>query len=282
MFQALDATIKNLLSAAPAEVTPLHSADVSFLTPEKSYRPATPTVNLFLYRVKENRELRDPAPMYEPSGNRFERRPPPLRVDCAYLVTAWGEGAPGEETTVSEEHKLLGQAFWWLHRFSTIPDTYFAADFTGQVYPPPVMIAEMDGGKPEEFWYALGIAPRPSFNLVVTMSMDLDLSVEGPLATTLATTYQQRGNAATREEWIQIGGTVRDGGGQTLANAWVRMETPDGAPLQTTSTSAAGRFQFKRLHRGQYRLRAGATGRQEQQRDVDVPSASGEYDLVLT
>src|SRR5690349_11477324 len=111
MFQTLDTTIKNLLAAAPPKVIPLHGADASFLTPDKNYRPSTPTANLFLYRVKENRQLRDPVPSYEPTGLGYIRHAPPLRVDCSYLVTAWSDPQVGGDIRVNDEHLLLGQAF---------------------------------------------------------------------------------------------------------------------------------------------------------------------------
>ena len=60
MFHDLDATLKALLddAAAPASVS---GADKSFETPEKTYAPALPTLNLFLYDVAENRELATPS-----------------------------------------------------------------------------------------------------------------------------------------------------------------------------------------------------------------------------
>ena len=71
-----------------------------------------------------------------------------------------------------------------------------------------------------------------------------------------------------------------DPGGDAVAGAWVRVETPSGVGLQTTETSELGRFTFGALRFGPYRLRAidGALG--EITRDVDVPSPEGEYDLA--
>ena len=58
MFQDLDLTLKAILGdlKAPAE---LFDADVSFVVPDRDYKPGTPTVNLFLHGVKENREPRE-------------------------------------------------------------------------------------------------------------------------------------------------------------------------------------------------------------------------------
>jgi hypothetical protein len=57
MIRDLDDTLKAILDD-PASPTELRNADVSFEAPDKSFAPAQATVNLFLYEVKENRELR--------------------------------------------------------------------------------------------------------------------------------------------------------------------------------------------------------------------------------
>jgi hypothetical protein len=42
----------------------IKEADVSFETPDKNYTPSQSTLNLFLQDVKENRELRNPEPLW--------------------------------------------------------------------------------------------------------------------------------------------------------------------------------------------------------------------------
>src|SRR5258706_11915607 len=124
MFHDLDATLKNLL-ADPAAPAQLLAIDVNFETPDKNFTLPAPhsAVNLFLYEVKENRELRDPQPIATRVGNADIRRRPPVRVDCSYLVTVWTEGLPAG-SKISTEHMLLGQAFFWLNRFAVIPSAY--------------------------------------------------------------------------------------------------------------------------------------------------------------
>src|SRR5438309_1227828 len=122
MFNDLDDTLKAMLDdaamIAPPFVPPLtalHDADKSFLTPDKNFPVAQPTVDLFLYEVTENRTLRDPAPIVERSGNSFSRRLPPRRIDCSYIVTTWSPKTGAAK--VAEEHLLLGEALLWLSRF---------------------------------------------------------------------------------------------------------------------------------------------------------------------
>lgn len=183
MFHDLDITLKKILGDAKAPPE-LRAAQASFLTPEKGYAPTERSISMFLYDVKENRELRDPVPIVEQKGEAFIRRRPPLRVDCSYLVTAWSTAE--KEVKVKEEHELLGAAFLWLSRFPTIPEEYLTGTLADQPFPPPTLVAQMDGTRnTAEFWSALGIPPRPCFNLVVTIAMDLGVEVpEGwPVAT---------------------------------------------------------------------------------------------------
>ena len=300
MFQELDIALDNMLSdkkdpaipddpSIPAE---LKNADKSFVTPDKNFKPlqGLPTVDLFLYDVKENRELRDPVPIVEKIGNTFVRRQSPLRIDCSYIVTAWSNTNQVGETKVAEEHLLLSQAVQWLSRFSTIPDKYLPADWKDktnlayQPFTPPMWIAQMDPNKNAgEFWVALGVSPRSAFYLTVTIAMELGVQVpEGPPVTTRISEYQQSSKPETAEVFIEIGGHVRTGAPpQAVSGAWVRLEETGGAPVQTTTTNAEGRFTFAGLIAGNYSLRVRAQGFNEGTRNIEVPSMTGDYDVQL-
>jgi hypothetical protein len=195
VFQDLDATLLQFfkLSGAPDE---LRRADVSFQTPDKDFTADSPTLNLFLHHVGENRQLRANAPALEFSANTgaYSPRLEPLRVDCTYLVTTWSAKAAG--TKIAEEHGLLGLALSWISRHPVLP----RAAQTGSLAPPqnfPITatIAQLT---PEEtlshFWSALGVAPRPAFTLIVTVELPLPVESE-PVA-------------PVRTIRIQSGGTV--------------------------------------------------------------------------
>ena len=194
------------------------------------------------------------------------------------MVTTWSKGKALDR--IAAEHLLLGQAFNWLSRFPRVPLELFPTPLRdGQEFTPPTMVAQMDGAKSAgEFWHALGIAPRPYFNLMVTIAMELDQSVEDAVVTTIAARYRADDPAAM-EERLLIGGTVRNRDRQPVPDAWVRLD-PRG---ETATTDALGRFVFKQATRGmRITLRARAPGFAEAVRpDLDVPSPSGEYDLTF-
>ncbi|MFC7388218.1 Pvc16 family protein [Sphaerisporangium rhizosphaerae] len=272
MFHDLDATLGALLGRSPAtEMAELRGAQVSFEAPDRGFTPGQPTVDLFLYEVRENRELRHPVPVVERHGDGYVRRRPAVRADCSYIVTAWGGGGVGD-VRVAAEHRLFGQALTWLSRFPRIPAEALRGGLSNPEYPLPTMVAQLDPNQNAgDFWAAMGVPPRPAFQLLVTVELAMGAGLDGPLATTLDTAFLPGGDRSA-----DVGGTVRDAGGRPVAGAWVLIEQ-----LGTVEISdAEGRFRFTRLVPDRaYTLRARAIGRADAVRDVRVPSATGEYDV---
>jgi hypothetical protein len=250
MFQDLDSTLSKILDDPAMNAPPLApplaellGAEVSFITPDKNFETAlvNSTVNLFLYDVKENRELRDPTPIVEKVGNTFVRRQAPVRVDCSYIVTAWSKLT--NQQKVAEEHRLLAQALLWLTRFPVIPPVYLQGRLTSQIYPPQMWVAQIDPNKNAgEFWDALAIPPRPAFYVTVTIAMDLGLADSGPLVTTRLTGVTP-GDQATAETMIQIGGQVL---GPPVAALRAQTNLVNAAIDKATLPNPAQAAQFKR------------------------------------
>jgi Pvc16 N-terminal domain/Carboxypeptidase regulatory-like domain len=276
MFQDLDATLQALLDdpVAPAQ---LRNADASFETPDKNYTPGQASLNLFLHAVKENRELRDPEPIRVFENGQYKQRQPPMRVDCEYLVTTWSNQAGASK--VEEEHLLLGLALGWLSRFGTIPETYLRGSLVGQPFPPPTLVAQMEGKQSlGDFWSALGIPPRPAFTVVVTIALDLAVEqVIGPEVVTHEVRLGADGGAF--ESAFLIAGLVRaQDSGALLVNASVTLQELE----RTVQTDSLGRYRFTGLAPGSYTLRTSAPGFQTRDTPVQVPSATaGAYHIVL-
>lgn len=170
MFHDLDATLRAMLddATAPADV---RAADVSFDPPDKDFTPSTPTVDLFLLDLQENRTLRDPSPLRERYGRVVvDHRPP--RVDCSYLVTTWS--AQSGALKVEEEHRLLGRVLAWLATFHVVDPRFLKGSLAtpAQPTPPPLEVAQTrEGVNLGQFWNALGVPPRPAFTLTVTIAL---------------------------------------------------------------------------------------------------------------
>jgi hypothetical protein len=182
----LDKTLEQLLkrdlpSALAAQVTITFAAPDSQFPPDKVKLPA---IDLFLYDIRENRDLRSNEWIIDrQSDGTATKRRPPARVDFAYLVTAWpSSGAPNP---IEDEHRLLGEVMRVLLRHSTIPAAILQGSLQGQE--PPLPTSALLPSKLQsaaEFWQALGGKPKAILNYVVTISAEVQPPIEaGPPVT---------------------------------------------------------------------------------------------------
>jgi len=116
----LDRSIKELLTTELPDVNS-NRVEVAFEPPNRDWRRTGPALNFFLYDVRENSELRQHQLMESVNSNgqpqrangMVTRERTPLRIDCFYIVTAWGE-AP------YDEHMLLSQCMMALARYPVL------------------------------------------------------------------------------------------------------------------------------------------------------------------
>jgi hypothetical protein len=175
MFHDLDSTLHELLKR---ELPPglVDQVGISFATPDQQFPPANvtlPAVDLFLYEVQENRDLRDTEPqLARQTDGTVLRLPAPVRVDCHYLVTAWAKA--GVQSPEQDEHRLLGEVMRILMRHRELPAQALQGSLTSQALPVRGLVSlpsKLQGRG--DFWQALGGRPRAAFHYTVTVCMDL-------------------------------------------------------------------------------------------------------------
>ena len=203
MIRDLSLTLQAILDD-PALVTPfpeLAAAQIVFDRPADPFSPQQTTLDLFLYDVRENMELRSNEPLIERNNGQATISRAPLRVQCSYLVTAWPVG--GGELPL-QEHRLLSQALQVLSRHPTITAPFLKGSLAGQEPPLPMMTSQTDGLKdPADFWAAIGNKLRASLNVTVTISMQPFTSETAPLAAATDTRIGER--TSPEETKIKIG-----------------------------------------------------------------------------
>jgi hypothetical protein len=175
MIRDLSLSLRSMLVQAnvPSE---LATAQIAFDRPGDTFAPGQTTVSLFLYDIREHRELRDVEPIVQVDrkNGTAVRRPPPLRVACTYLITAWPVGGTGAELPL-QEHRLLSQALVVFGNEPTIPSGCLQGSLKDQDLPPPLAVARGDLIKnPSEFWSGLGGKMRPSVILTATLAFGLE------------------------------------------------------------------------------------------------------------
>jgi hypothetical protein len=177
MIRDLDATIKSLLTTGAPAGSSLAGASVSFDLPDAQWRGGLSelTVNCYLYDIHENVEMRthEMLTVRSADGKSVARIAPPIRIDCAYCITAW---SPASTDAVLEEHDLLSQVLLVLLRNPTIPLSVLQGSLVDQIPPYPTVIASVDGivKNHPQFWTALDQKLKPSLNYIVTLAMLLD------------------------------------------------------------------------------------------------------------
>lgn len=175
MITDLDLSLERLLRE---RISPdlIGQTAITFATPDREFPPSSvvlPAISLFLYDIQENVEYRSSRGAWEEQPDRTRvRRAPPVRVDCHYLVTAWArDGAPRPE---QDEHRLLGEAMIALLRDRELPRELLCGALAASEYTVRLSALRATSQRSlPEFWQALGGRPKPSFNLIITLAIDV-------------------------------------------------------------------------------------------------------------
>ena len=191
MIDDLDRTVEELLRRELAPML-VEQVGISFAAPDSDFPPSSvtlPAVDLFLYDVRENTELRNAAWIVERQfvprddgqiAERATRRRSPVRVDCSYLITAWS--SESSTTRALDEHHLLSEVMKVLLRHPLLPEALLQGSLRGQE--PPLPSTTLQPGRLQsvgEFWQALGGKPKAALNYTVTIGVAPDRDVETEL-----------------------------------------------------------------------------------------------------
>ncbi|RLA93421.1 MAG: DUF4255 domain-containing protein, partial [Deltaproteobacteria bacterium] len=183
MIDDLDKTLEKLLRQdLPQEL--ISQITISFDTPDDQFPPSSvtlPAIDLFLYDLRENLDLRSNEWVVERHSNGTAlRKRPPVRVECSYLITAWpSESAPNP---AQDEHHLLGEVMKVLLRHTTIPTEVLQGSLKGQK--PPLPVISLQPGQLQSLgtlWQALGGKPKAALNYSVTIAIEPFEAIEEPV-----------------------------------------------------------------------------------------------------
>ncbi|MBA4181536.1 MAG: hypothetical protein C0506_13180 [Anaerolinea sp.] len=271
MFNDLDETLRQVLIADvpldPREV------DIAFDRPtrEWSSRLSKPTLNLFLFDIRERIDFRDDswAVALKANGQK-ERVRPPRRIDCAYFVTAWAREP-------ADEHRILAGVLACMYRQAAIAEEFLQGELLKSTVNILARAAAPDHlAKPYELWGVLDNELRASLTWVATAPMEVFAAVSGPMVRSLELGFTRPGDG-WREAFTRVGGVAHKAGDllDPVANARVRVE---GTALESW-TDSEGKFLFPRLLPGEYELLLEGRDGLHGQRRVVVPSDS--YDLPV-
>lgn len=173
MIDDLDRTVEELLKR---ELPPalVEQVAISFAAPGSEFPPSSvtlPAIDLFLYDIRENMELRSTQWLVERKNDgTATRMRSPTRVDCSYLITAWS--SESSTTRALDEHHLLSEVMKVLLRHPTLPEAILQGSLRGQE--PPLPATTLQPGRLQDlsgFWQALGGKPKAALNYTVTIGV---------------------------------------------------------------------------------------------------------------
>jgi hypothetical protein len=157
--------------------------DIDFEIPNRNWigTLTRPTINFFLYDLEEdtkNRGSLDNAYFQQRSEKSNTAKSRPRRMNLKYQVMAISQDT-------RDQHELLWRVLAVLMKFATIPDKVLPKSITELGISVNSRVSQPDDGpRPNEFWNALEVPPRPSLLYVLTAPLDLDLITTEPLVLT--------------------------------------------------------------------------------------------------
>lgn len=142
---------------------------ISFAAPDDNFHPDGASVNVFLYDIRENLDLRHGKSPYvkKYSGESYVRvQDSPTHVNFSYIITAWGGDNNGYDTTES----MISILLQILLLYSCIPKEFLAGGLEDILPLPKLQVLHptyLQGIG--EFWSALKGKPKPIIHCTLTM-----------------------------------------------------------------------------------------------------------------
>src|SRR5688572_28074507 len=265
MLADLDETLRVLLKRELGRHG-FDGVDVAFDAPARDWSSqlSNPTVNLFLYDLRESHEFRPSEWSKDVSNGRHREVRPPMIMECSYAVTAWTQA-------VEDEHRLLSQVLGVLFAFPQLPADALAGRLgeTAQRFAIEGRIGQPKADGKADFWSAVGGQYKASLDYVVTLACESGIAYErGPeVRTQTMVPRMADGPARTITEMHRFGGKVVDGDGAPLRDAWVTL--PELGLF--AASDAQGRFLMNRVPPGTHRLVARTREGAEAEAEIAVP-----------
>jgi hypothetical protein len=267
MLADLDETLRAMLKRELARHG-FDGVDVAFDAPARDWSSqlSGPTVNLFLYDLRESHEFRPTDWRTDRSNGRPREVRPPMIMECSYAVTAWTQA-------VEDEHRLLSQVLGVLFAFPQLPGDVLAGRLpeTAQRFAIEGKIGQPKSDGKADFWSAVGGQYKASLDYVITLACESGVAYErGPeVRTQSLSTQLSDGPPSSILELHRFGGKVADADGAPLADVWITL--PELGVF--ASSNPQGRFLLQRVPPGKHKLIARTRDGTEQKAEIAVPGA---------
>ena len=167
MFDDFDEALRKLL----VQEIPIrgNEIEITFEQPKREWsaRLNRPTLNIFLFDVRENVSLRNRTQRHnvDPSRREVQIQRPETRVDLHYMITAWA-------SEVDDEHRLLTRTMLALLRHGQLPPELMIGTLVDLDRAIHLSVAQYDHPlNPTEIWGVLDNEMRPALSLRATVTL---------------------------------------------------------------------------------------------------------------
>lgn len=263
-----------------------HEVDIAFDQPKREWssRLSKPTLNLFLFDLRENLRLRGSEQnrsIARPDGITEVRRNP-VRMDLRYLMTAWVKEP-------DDEHLLLANSLMALLRNPLLPQDLLNENLQHQ--PTPILmdvasfppeIGPMD--KFSEIWGVLDNEMRPGIIITITLSMDPYRPLLYPQVRTRQTRFvQDTGFTSAKKNlaapspsktYWSAGGSIKSDKYSPASLTVVCVETK-----QSVEPNEEGKFMLHHLTEGEYHVDILYNQKVLKRQKIQVPSP--DYEILV-
>lgn len=189
MIHDLDDTLKELL----VQKVPLdpNAIDIKFEVPNKddwNPKPNKPTINCFLYDIRENHELRSNERYLTRNGTTGTgtEKIAPTRIDLSYLITVW-------TTDVADEHRLLGNILQTLLSYPILPTEVLKGQIANQSLPLRAWVSQPERTPNAwDFWGALDGRMKVGISYMITVAVEPFAPVDVHLVTEKVLKVEQK------------------------------------------------------------------------------------------
>jgi hypothetical protein len=249
--------------------------DIAFDPPSSDWsaKLTAPTVDLFMYDLREATGHAEASPRDVRMNGATITVPPPLRLEVTYSVTAWSNA-------VEDEHRLLSQTLAVLFSYASLP-----ADVVGGRLESAARLRaiETEVGRPKsekaQFWTSIGGRFKASIDYAVRLEVASGaVFTRGPEVRTQSMRFDLERPSGQRrpEELVRFGGTIRDGDGAPVRDAWVVLAEAG----RWTTSNAEGRFLFDRVRAGEHKIVARTAAGGETETVATVPGPAIDLEVA--
>jgi len=268
MINELEEFLKQLL----IRELPIKNGEVSieFDQPKREWssRLSRPTINVFLYDLRENNILRQPEWNVDRGRETATKRRSAARIDLNYMITAWASEA-------EDEHRLLARTLMALLRNPLIAVEDLPENLRGQPVPIPLTIASHEAlQNVADIWGVLDNEIRPAVALTMTVALNPYQPVTGPAVRTRELRF---GTALDARRQRMLPGSPPDAIWQI--GGWLVSDRPLEEIRMTLAergenipVAPDGQFKIGNLEEGEYNLEISVAGGHPSRHPLKVPS----------